>query len=210
MHNPWLYIPLSDYEGHMSLPNIRQADMLSSQFAFLLAEFSPTSVAVIGCAGGNGFDRVSPDVTKRIVGIDINRHYIEELSKRYAGHLPGLELYVGDIQEPRVAFEPVDLIYAALVFEYVEAESTLKSLRSICRANGVLAVVLQLPSKSIAAVTPSPFTSLHTLGPAMHLLSPDTLCDQAQQAGFVLRTSHTLSLPSGKEFALLVFQASPG
>ena len=209
MSNPWLTIPLSDYEGHMSLPSIGQADMLASQFAALLAEFSPTSIAVIGCAGGNGFDRVSPDVTKRIVGIDINPHYIEELSNRYAGRIPGLELYVGDIQDPTFSFEPVDLIYAALVFEYVEAEPTLKSLRSICRANGVLAVVLQLPSKSVAAVSPSPFASLQALCPAMRLLSPNTLCAQAQQAGFALTASHTLS-SSGKDFALLAFQVSPG
>ena len=44
----------------------------------------------------------------------------------------------------------------------------------------------------------------------MHLLSPAALCDQAQQAGFVLKASHTLSLPSGKDFALLVFQVSHG
>jgi SAM-dependent methyltransferase len=208
--NPWLNIPLSDYEGHMSLPSIGQAEMLSSQFASLLAECAPGSVAVIGCAGGNGFDRVSPDITKRIVGIDINRHYIEELSRRYAGRIPGLELHVADIQEPTLAIEPVDLIYAALVFEYVEAEPTLKSLKSICRANGVLAVVLQLPSNSVAALTPSPFTSLQILAPVMHLLSPDAFCAHAQQAGFVLKKAHTLSLPSGKNFALLVFGASPG
>ena len=63
MHNLWLTIPLSDYEGHMWMPSIGQADMLSSQFASLLAEFSPASVAVIGSAGGNGFDRVSPNAS---------------------------------------------------------------------------------------------------------------------------------------------------
>ncbi len=32
MSNPWLDIPLAEYEGHMSLPTIDQADMLAAQF----------------------------------------------------------------------------------------------------------------------------------------------------------------------------------
>jgi hypothetical protein len=30
--NPWLHIPLADYEGHMALPEIGQACMLADQF----------------------------------------------------------------------------------------------------------------------------------------------------------------------------------
>jgi hypothetical protein len=29
VRNPWLEIPLSDYEGHMELPQIGQAEMLA-------------------------------------------------------------------------------------------------------------------------------------------------------------------------------------
>jgi hypothetical protein len=51
MNNPWLDVPLADYEGHMALPGIEQAQLLSDIFADVLAKFSPRSVAVIGCAG---------------------------------------------------------------------------------------------------------------------------------------------------------------
>ncbi len=71
MRSPWLDIPLADYEGHMALPGVGQAEMLATLFAQLLATWTPVSAAVIGCAGGNGFDRVRVEITKRLVGIDI-------------------------------------------------------------------------------------------------------------------------------------------
>ncbi len=137
MRSPWLDIPLAEYEGHMSLPAVGQAEMLAAQFAELLVEYSPPSVAVIGCAGGNGFDRISPGRTRRVVGVDINPGYIEEASRRYARSLPGLELYVGDIQQSGLSCEPVDLIYAALVFEYIEPEPSFQALKSLCKPNVV-------------------------------------------------------------------------
>jgi ubiquinone/menaquinone biosynthesis C-methylase UbiE len=208
MRSPWLDIPLADYEGHMSLPAIAQAEMLAAQFADLLTEYTPPAVAVVGCAGGNGFDRISPKATGRVVAVDINPTYIAELSRRYASVIPNLELYVADIQQPGLSFEPVDLIYAALVFEYVELEPTFRTLQSICKPNGILAVVLQLPSQSVAAVSPSPFASLQVLGPAMRLVPPVTLHAQAAQAGFVLLSSRHLALPSRKEFLVQVLQLS--
>jgi Methyltransferase domain len=205
MRSPWLDIPLADYEGHMSWRTVAQAELLTTEFDNLLREYKPSSVAIIGCAGGNGFDRISPKTTSRVVGVDINSTYIAEASSRYASLIPNLELYVADIQQPGLSFEPVDLIYAALVFEYVELEATFRTIKSICEPNGVLAVVLQLPSQCVASVSPSPFASLQALAPVMHLVPPAALNAQAAQAGFTLLSSRHLVLPSHKEFLVQVF-----
>jgi hypothetical protein len=37
MQNPWLSIPLSGYERHMSLPRVGQAQMLSDEFESQIA-----------------------------------------------------------------------------------------------------------------------------------------------------------------------------
>lgn len=37
MRNPWLDIPLADYEGHMALPQIAQAKMIADHFESLLS-----------------------------------------------------------------------------------------------------------------------------------------------------------------------------
>jgi hypothetical protein len=206
MRSPWLDVPLADYEGHMSLPAVGQADMLATQFAQLLATWAPASAAVIGCAGGNGFDRLNAGVTRRVVGIDINPQYIQELAYRYAATIAGLELYVRDIQEPVERIEPVDLIYAALVLEYVEPGTVLRNFRILCRPNGVLATVLQLPSHRGGAISESPFTSLEGLAPAMHLVSPGVLSACAAEYGFAPVASRQIALSSGKEFAVQVFR----
>jgi hypothetical protein len=205
MRSPWLDIPLADYEGHMGLPGIGQSEMLATQFSQLLTQWTPAAAAVIGCAGGNGFDRVRVAVTKRLVGIDINPLYIRELAYRYAATIPGLELYVRDIQEPVDGIAPVDLIYAALVLEYVDPVPVLHNLGSLCCPSGVLATVLQLPSDKVSPVSESPFASLNELAPALHLLSPDTLTNCATASGFVLESSRKIVLSSGKEFALQLF-----
>jgi hypothetical protein len=51
MKNPWLGIALSDYEAHMALPEVGQAQMLADVFAGHLDIRRPGSLAVIGCAG---------------------------------------------------------------------------------------------------------------------------------------------------------------
>lgn len=206
MHSPWLDIPLADYEGHMALPGIGQADMLAKQFATLLAEWTPASAAVIGCAGGNGFDRINVGLTKRVVGIDINPQYIQELAYRYGATIPGLELYVRDIQEPVDRIAPVDLIYAALVLEYVEPLAVLRNLHPLCRPQGILATVLALPSERIAAIADSPYASLECLAPAMHLVSPEVLTVTAAQAGFAPVASRRITLASGRQFVAQVFR----
>ena len=109
MDNPWLKIPLSDYEGHMSLPSVAQDRLLSDVFTSALDRYEPRSVAVLGCAGGNGFERISPETTRHVIGIDINPEYINQARTRFAGRLSGLELFVGDVQTETFDFEPVEL-----------------------------------------------------------------------------------------------------
>jgi S-adenosylmethionine:diacylglycerol 3-amino-3-carboxypropyl transferase len=81
MNNPWLNIPLTDYEGHMALQGIEQAQMLSDIFAEAIAKFQPQSIAIIGSAGGNGFERIPPTVS-RVVGVDLNPHFVAETKIR--------------------------------------------------------------------------------------------------------------------------------
>ena len=59
MNNPWLTIPLKNYEGHMALPDVGQAKMLAIEFDELLRTYAPISAALIGCAGGNGFEEAA-------------------------------------------------------------------------------------------------------------------------------------------------------
>jgi hypothetical protein len=206
MSNPWLNIPLDDYEGHMSLPAVGQAQMIAEQLDRAIARWAPSSIAVIGCAGGNGLERIAAGTVERVVALDVNPDYVELTRVRHALRLPGLELVCADVQSESVTYSPVDLIYAALLFEYVDVHSTLRTLKRNSRPHAVLTTVLQLPHSSIHAVSPSPYKSLGSLASAMILVAPETLCRAAVDVGFATPDSTTIELPSGKRFCVQNFR----
>jgi trans-aconitate methyltransferase len=206
MRNPWLDIPLGDYEAHMALPAIGQAQLIADQLDILVRTYGPSSVAILGCAGGNGFERLVDTSVSRVVGVDINPQYIEEARQRYAGRVPGLEWVVGDIQTASRLFEPVDFIYAALVFEYVDVASSMSFLQRHCKPKGVLAVLSQVPHETLPEVTPSPYTSLRLLEPRMQLLSHEELQQYATQTGFTPDDSRNVLSPGGKQFTVETFR----
>ncbi len=209
MRNPWLDIPLSDYEGHMALPYVAQAQLLSDLFAEALREFSPESVAILGCAGGNGFERISPQVTKRVVGVDLHPKYIQEARSRFQDRIPALELFSGDIQTDPFDFVPVDLVFVALLFEYVDVEVVLTRICSMLTKRGRLVTVVQLLNADIPEVTPTPFTSLQALSPVMHLVPPELLERSAARQGYEQTGTRVVESTGGKKFQVQTFRLVP-
>lgn len=202
--NPWLDIPLADYEAHMALPQVAQAELLAQTLDAAVRARSPASVAVLGCAGGNGFDRL-PASLQRVVGIDVSSAYVAAARARYAARIAGLELHVADVEHDALALAPVDLIYAALIFEYVDSGRVLERARGwLCRG-GALVAVLQMPS-DVPEVTPSPFTSLLRLAPAMRLVSPQELAALAAVRGYRLEDAQIATAGGGKHFAVQTFR----
>ncbi|MHB8816413.1 MAG: class I SAM-dependent methyltransferase [Steroidobacteraceae bacterium] len=172
----------------------------------LVRKYAPSSVAILGCAGGNGFERLIDTSVSRVVGVDINPRYIEAARQRYDGRVQGLKLQVGDIQTAARLFEPVDFIYAALVFEYVDVARTMSVLRRHCKLGGILAVLSQVPHKALPEVSPSPYTSLRLLEPGMHLLPHEELQRHATQIGFTPEDSRKILSPGGKQFIVDTFR----
>lgn len=204
--NPWLSIPLADYEAHMAAPEVGQARLIGDVLERHLWECRPASLALLGCAGGNGLERISPDVTSLIVAIDINPSYVEETRRRFAGRFASLELHTGDLLDPRIDFGPVELVYAALVLEYIDLASLLSRARRWLRNTGRLATLIQLPSLTLAAVTPTPFQSLRALSPILRHVDPAELLAAAERAGFASESSERVISSGGKTFEAHVFR----
>jgi Methyltransferase domain len=200
---PWLEIPLDDYEQHMSLESVGQAQMLAVRLALLILRLRPTSIALFGCAGGNGLDRIEPGQVARVVAVDINPQYTEAAAERYAGRFTEFEIMCADVQSPTLHFAPVDLCYAGLLFEYVDLGSTMGTLERSCCTGGTLATLLQLPSERL--VSPSPYRSLDRLADAMRLIAPAELAAAAAVVGFAPDTSEIIRLSSGKSFCMQTF-----
>jgi 2-polyprenyl-3-methyl-5-hydroxy-6-metoxy-1,4-benzoquinol methylase len=208
MPSPWLTLPLAEYEGHMSAPNVGQAALLAGVLANALRRLRPVSVAVIGCAGGSGFDRIDPRQVGRVVGVDINPDYLAIARTRYSARFKELELHCADIAAPHFSVEPVEFIYAALVLEYVDASPALRNLAAACAHGGHLITLSQRPSKSMGSVTSTDFTRVQTLSAVLEFVDPRDLEAMAHGAGFELRGAATVSSVAGKDFALHTFQRS--
>ena len=205
MANPWLEIPLDDYEGHMRAPGVEQLGVLSDLFASALATCEPKSIAVLGIAGGNGLDAVNPSVTARVVGIDINPAYLDATRRRFETIL-NLELHCVDLADGKIEIEPVDFVHAGLIFEHAGTERCLDNALAMLGRAGSLSVILQLPSTVAHDVGPSPFPAISKLAGGFSLVNPQDLTRKMVARDLELAHQSTRPLPSGKSFWLGMFK----
>ncbi|MBI4907491.1 MAG: hypothetical protein HY820_27950 [Acidobacteria bacterium] len=203
MNSAWQQVPLDDYEAHMGHEGTAQLTALSDLFALALEWRRPQSVAVLGVAGGNGLDRVDGSVTTRIVGIDINSAYLDAVRERFPA-MPGLELHCLDLSRECELPPPVALTHCALVFEHSGLTPGLDHAIALTAPDGAISVVLQLPSETTAAVTPTPFESIRNLAPHFRLVNPAEL-EHRMSSEWTLEQRVVVPVPGGKALWLGMF-----
>ena len=203
MSNPWLTIPLADYEGHMRSPTVAQLDVLAELFAEALALRKPASVAVLGIAGGNGLDRVDGAAVRRVVGMDVNPEFLEAVRQRYGAQL-NLELTRIDLAEEVADVEPVDLVHAALVFEHAGTGRCLDNAVALVAEGGALSVVLQRPGTE-HNVGSSGVASVEAARDHFVLVDPEWMTETLVGRGFRLEHTHLRGVPGGKAMWFAVF-----
>jgi hypothetical protein len=206
MSNPWLSVPLNEYEQHMSAEEVRQLGVLSELFAEAIARCCPSSIAVLGIAGGNGLEHIDNSVTTRIIGLDLNPQYIEAVRHRYS-HLSGLELHSVDLGRQHLALEPVQLVHAALIFEHAGVGCCLENAIALTAPGGSLSIVLQLPAENGQAVARSSFSSIQNLHSHFSVVSPTWLGQSLATRGFRLTHERARDLPAGKGLWAGIFSA---
>jgi SAM-dependent methyltransferase len=206
MSNPWLAVPLSEYERHMSSAEVQQLGTLSDLFGQAMRRCCPSSVAILGIAGGNGLNHIDSRITARVVGLDINPRYLDAVRKRYS-HLAGLELHCVDLSEQNIELEAVELVHAALIFEHAGTNRCLENAILLTLPSGNLSIVLQLPGESEQTMGPSHFSSIQNLKSHFSLISPAWLRESLAGRGLRLVHQTTHELPAGKGFWMGIFCA---
>ncbi len=206
MSNPWLAVPLSDYERHMSSARVAQLGVLSDLFPEVVGRRRPDQIAILGIAGGNGLDHIDRSHTNRVVGIDLNPIYLEAVRQRYSS-LRGLDLLCADLTEQVIDLKPVQLVHAALIFEHAGTGRCLENALSMTAPGGNLSVVLQLPAGSGAQEIASRFTSIRGLKSHFSLVGPACFRQALEERGFQMTEQTTRALPGGKGFWLGIFAA---
>lgn len=190
----------------MASPRVRQLQLMSRIFGELLREHDPRSVGIVGVATGNGLERIDPERVRRVVGVDINPAYLAIARARHGARIPRLDLRCADAARARIAPRSLDLVYAALIFEYVDPEVLVPRIASWLRPGGVLAAFLQLPVAGHGKVSETPFAGVRILEPIIHLVEPARFRGIALASGFAELRSGTRGPRAGKRFFLGVYR----
>lgn len=183
---------------------VKQLSALSELFTRALEVCVPDSVAVLGIAGGNGLEHVNHAAIKRIVGVDINDRYLDEVRRRFRRH-PNLELHCVDLSQDELRVAPVTLVHAALFFEHAGLGRALDNALSLVGRSGHLSVVLQAPEGDQRSVTLTSFPSMQTLAESFSLVDISHFRGLLEKQGFRLLTEELRPLPSGKRLWFGVF-----
>ncbi len=207
-NNLWLSIPAADYEAHMGSAGTKQLGLLANLFDRVLSTFHPRSVAVLGCATGNGFDRIGIECLDRLVAVDINPEYTNIVRERYSSRIPCLEIVNADICDCELPRESFDLIWCGLFFEHVAPATVLPKLKCWMKQGGVLATVLQLPTNASEVVSDTGVESVKLLAPHTQLVAPTAFKELAGKHGFTELETETATIEGGKSFYLAVFRLS--
>jgi SAM-dependent methyltransferase len=158
--NPWLDIPFSDYENHMT--EVGQSQILSRIFADCVRDYKPASIALLGCATGNGLENITHQQIRSVHAVDINPDFLDLVNQRFAGTIPGLSTHCIDLQNEGLPFSGIDLIFCGLLLEYVSPETVIPEMAEVLDLSGVIVFVIQ-QSLNSSFVTKTRFNSLEKL-----------------------------------------------
>lgn len=207
MVNPWLNIPATDYEGHMGSPNVGQLSFLANIFKEALEHHDCHTVALLGCATGNGLEHVKGEFTHRVTAVDMHPEYLGILRQRYGNKVPGLEVVQDDLESCELDKQAYSLIFAGLIFEYLEPLVLLQKIAKWLQVDGILVSVLQLPAEG-ASVSETPYTSLKSLSSIMSLIDPTQFKPIAADIGLMAIEEKSITLETGKSFYIGIYQKS--
>lgn len=205
MINPWLQIPASDYEGHLGSPKVAQLTLLAQTFKEVLNKHESKSIALLGCATGNGLEYINNKATKRITAIDINPEYLEILRQRFEYSLPRLEIVEADLEKCTIENQAYTLVFAGLIFEYLKPQALLNKIASCLCPGGVMVSILQLPAGHLAKVSDTPYASLKSLNSIMKLISPQQFQSMTNKAGLREIEANVITIESGKPFYISTY-----
>jgi SAM-dependent methyltransferase len=195
--NPWLHIPLEDYEQHMSHHLVGQSTLLNALTKKYLDEIKPATAVFLGIAGGNGLEYINNKITKNVYGIDINQDYLDTAFKRYKPRIPSLQLLNLDVTQHSESIFQADFIWAALVLEYTGINKALAFCTNNIRKGGHLIISIQ-SNNNKQSVSPTGIESVKKAGDIFSMVDSEELLSKAAEYRYKLVGKEENFLPNGK------------
>jgi hypothetical protein len=190
----------------MSHPTVGQLELLSALTKKYFDITQPRSSMFLGVAGGNGLEQIDPVITKELIGIDINQHYLDTTVRRFQTRFDSFRTINLDITDnSNITINKVELVWAALIVEYVGIENALTFSRNNLSDNGHLVITTQ-SNRGAKSVSPTGVESVKSLGPIFQSVDSDVLCQKAAVMDFTLVNKEENELPNGKSFFTFQFR----
>ena len=205
MDNVWNTIPLEDYELHMQHETVGQLQLLNNLAKKYLEKLSPEIVMFLGITGGNGLERIDNNVTSQVFGIDINQNYLNETEKRFKDQISNLNLLKIDISSRNIEnLTKANLIWAALIFEYVEIDICFEFINNNIQEDGYLVVTIQ-ENNGVISVSQTGIETIKSVGQIFKQIPESNLISIADKFGFRKIDFEENILPNKKSLKTYIF-----
>ena len=205
MNNPWEEISLDDYEKHMSLDSVRQLQAMNAIMKEQFAAYPVDTATVLGIAGGNGLEHVSPHKFRKICGVDINADYLRAASQRYTELSGVLECLHIDLINETEKLPQAQLLIANLLIEYIGYGAFQRAV--LQTAPEYVSCVIQINTDEEQWVSESPYLhAFDRLDEVHHQVEEDALKAAMNETGFSLILQETCPLPNGKALVRLDYK----
>jgi hypothetical protein len=205
MNNIWEQVPLEDYEKHMRHETVGQLQLLNELTEKYLKWLTPETIMFLGVSGGNGLEHIDNRVTKKVHGVDINNKYLIETKIRFESRIPNLILSHLDIAHRPVEIARVNLVWAALIFEYVEMSHGFKFINSNIQEVGYVVITIQV-NNGVSSISKTGVESVKLIGQIFKPVDSNELLACADEHGFEFIKSEVNGLPNGKTLETFCFR----
>ena len=204
MSNPWEEISLDDYEKHMSLDSVRQLQAMNAIMKEQFAAYPVDTATVLGIAGGNGLEHVSPDKFRKVCGVDINADYLRAASQRYTVLLGVLKCLQVDLINEAEKLPQAQFLIANLLIEYIGYRAFQQAI--LQTAPKYVSCVIQINTNEEQWVSESPYLhAFDRLDEVHHQMEETALTATMSEIGYSLILQKSYPLPNGKALMRLDF-----
>ena len=205
MPNPWEEINLDDYEKHMSLDSVQQLQAMNAIMKKQFAAYPVDTATVLGIAGGNGLEHVSPDKFRKVYGVDINADYLRAVAQRYTQLSGLLECLQIDLINEAEKLPQAQLLIANLLIEYIGCGAFQRAI--LQTAPEYVFCVIQINTDEKQWVSESPYLhAFDRLDEVHHQMEEAALTAAMNETGYSLILQESCPLPNGKALVRLDYR----
>ena len=203
MKNPWLEIPVFDYESHMF--EVGQSHILGLLTQQALKRYQPETFFLPGCASGNGLEFIDNSVTSQVFALDINPDYLRIAELKYRHLIPKFHAICCNLEIDKLAVKNIDLAFCGLVLEYVNPSIVLPKIINTLKSDGNLVIVIQ-KNNNASFVSKTKYTSLQKLSQIAEDLAPEEIDAICRQQGLLKIHSDEVPVNDNKAFLVMDYK----